>query len=401
MTMAGAVPLLQVGRPCLPRAETLLPYLRRIDEARWYTNRGPLVQMFEARLAEHFQIASARAVHVATVASCTTGLILALKAAVGQRRGGCLLPSWTFAATACAVSAAGLTGHFVDIEPDSWLIDRRQLAELLTLAPTEFAALLLVHPPGSAIDLDPWRQVALDHGLALVVDAADCFDCVRPEPGLQVISLHATKAFGIGEGGVVLSSEEEGVETVRRLGNFGFTRDRVAASPGINGKMSEYAGAVGLAALDAWPQIRARWRERAEAYRCVLATYDLDLLFPAGSACAVAMVDLGGPHAAAVAAELLGEGVETRRWWGEGCHRQPAFAEWSRGLMSVTESLAARVLGIPFHLDLTESQMNRIGQLVARALVRRKREGGISYNEPAQREPSAPEKSGRCLTPQS
>jgi len=69
--------------------------------------------------------------------------------------------------------------------------------------------------------------------------------------------------------------------------------------------------------------------------------------------------------------------------------------------MSVTESLAARVLGIPFHLDLTESQMNRIGQLVARALVRRKREGGILYNEPAQREPSAPEKSGQCLTTQS
>ena len=186
-------------------------------------------------------------------ASCTTGLILALKAAVGQRRGVCLLPSWTFAATACAVSAAGLTGHFVDIKPDSWLIDRRQLAELLTLAPTEFAALLMVHPPGSEINLDPWRQVAVDHGLAVVVDAADCFDCVRPEPAPQVISLHATNALGIGEGGFVLSSDAEGVETVRRLRNFGFGHDRVADSPAFNGKISEYAAAVGLAALDAWP----------------------------------------------------------------------------------------------------------------------------------------------------
>ena len=373
MTMGGSMPLLQVGRPCLPRAETLLPYLRRIDEARWYTNHGPLVQMFEARLAEHFQIASARAAHVATVASCTTGLILALKAAVGERRGVCLLPSWTFAATACAVSAAGLTGRFVDIEPASWLIDRRQLAELLALAPTEFAALLLVHPAGAGIDPDPWRQIAVDHGLALVVDAADCFDCMRPEPALQVVSLHATKALGIGEGGFVLSSEAEGVETVRRLSNFGFARDRVTDTPGINGKMSEYAAAVGLAALDAWPQIRARWREQADAYRRVLATYDLDLLIPAGSACAVAMVDLGGPYAAAVAAELLGEGVETRRWWGEGCHRQPAFADWACGPMPVTESLAARVLGVPFHLDLSESDMARIGQLVVRALPHRKR----------------------------
>jgi len=59
MTMVRPMPLLQVGRPCLPPAETLLTHLRRIDEARWYTNRGPLIQTFEARLAKHFQIASA------------------------------------------------------------------------------------------------------------------------------------------------------------------------------------------------------------------------------------------------------------------------------------------------------------------------------------------------------
>jgi len=86
----------------------------------------------------------------------------------------------------------------------------RQLVELLTLAPTEFAALLLVHPPGSEINLDPWRQVAVGHGLAVVADAADCFDCVRPEPALQVISLHPTNALGICEGGFGLSSDAEG-----------------------------------------------------------------------------------------------------------------------------------------------------------------------------------------------
>jgi dTDP-4-amino-4,6-dideoxygalactose transaminase len=401
MTGARPMSLLQVGRPILPRAEMLLPYLQSIDEARWYTNHGPLTQMFEARLAEHFRAANARAAHLATVASGTAGLILALRAVVGERRGICLLPSWTFAATACAVSAAGLTGHFVDVEPDSWLIDRRQLTELLAIAPTRYAVLLLVRPAGSGINADPWRQLAVDHGVALVVDAADCFDCVRPEPAPQVVSLHATKAFGIGEGGFVLSSESEGIETVRRLGNFGFARNRMVDAPGINGKMSEYAAAVGLAALDAWPHIRARWRERADAYRRVLATYGLDLLFPTGSARGVAMVDLGGPHAAAVAAELLGKGVETRRWWGEGCHRQPAFADWPRNPMPVTESLAARVLGVPFHLDLTESQMNRIGQLLARSLLRRKREAGILHREPAERELSAPEKSGLGQTTQS
>jgi dTDP-4-amino-4,6-dideoxygalactose transaminase len=83
---------LQVARPRLPPAEALLPYLRLIDETRRYTNGGPLVRRLEARLLEAVRSADSAAAYVTSVASATTGLTIALQAAVRGRRGACLVP---------------------------------------------------------------------------------------------------------------------------------------------------------------------------------------------------------------------------------------------------------------------------------------------------------------------
>ena len=359
---------LQVARPSLPRTAALLPYLRLIDESRWYTNGGPLVRRFEARVADVVRSADGAVAHFMTVSSATTGLILALQAAVGPRRGACLVPSWTFAATPCAVMSAGLTPHFVDVERDTWLADRHQIADLAGRDPGRFVALLLVQRSGYEVELGPWRELAAAHGLALVVDAADCFDCVRPGPEAQVVSLHACKALGAGEGGFITSTNRALIDQARQLANFGFTAHRVSDAAGINGKMSEYAAAVALAALDAWPQTRDCWLERAAAYRRILKDRGLDLLAPANAACATALVDLGGPFAAAAAAALLTDGIEARRWWGEGCHRQPAFANCPAAPMPVTETLAEHILGLPFHVDLDDDALTLVVDLVMRSL---------------------------------
>jgi dTDP-4-amino-4,6-dideoxygalactose transaminase len=359
---------LLVARPHLPRTDALIPYLRQIDETRWYTNGGPLVRRLEARLADAVGIADSSVAHVTSVASATTGLTIALQAALGGRRGTCLVQSWTFAATPCAILAAGLTPHFVDVEPDTWLADRRQVADLAGHAQADIAALLLVQRAGQAVDLDPWRELAAAHDLALVVDAADCFDCVRPGPEAQVVSLHACKALGAGEGGFIVSTDPALIDRARQLSNFGFSGHRVSDAAGINAKLSEYAAAVGLAALDAWPQTRACWLERAAAYRGVLAGHGLDLLAPAEAACSTALVDLGGPFAPAVAAELLADRIEARRWWGDGCHRQPAFTRWPAAATPVTDALAAQILGLPFHVDLDDEAMTLVVDLLARNL---------------------------------
>ena len=113
---------LALFRPRLPPASAILPYLKAIDSARWYSNSGPLVSSLKERLADYFGVPAGG---VVTVANGTLGLELALQA-VGARPGTlCMMPSWTFAATPAAAIRAGLTPWFVDVDAASWALSRR------------------------------------------------------------------------------------------------------------------------------------------------------------------------------------------------------------------------------------------------------------------------------------
>ncbi|MET0183006.1 MAG: DegT/DnrJ/EryC1/StrS family aminotransferase, partial [Caulobacterales bacterium] len=93
-----------VCRPWAPPAHAIAPYLERIDAARWYSNFGPLVLELEDRLAARFQSGT----RIVTVTNGTLALALTLRARA-PRGGLCLIPSWTFVATAHAALLAGLT----------------------------------------------------------------------------------------------------------------------------------------------------------------------------------------------------------------------------------------------------------------------------------------------------
>jgi dTDP-4-amino-4,6-dideoxygalactose transaminase len=93
-----------VARPRLPTAEAILPYLQQIDDARWYSNFGPLLTKLEQRLADRF----ARPTQVITVANATQALTLALQAMDLPPGGYVAMPAWTFVATAHAVVQAGM-----------------------------------------------------------------------------------------------------------------------------------------------------------------------------------------------------------------------------------------------------------------------------------------------------
>ena len=93
--------VIPVMKPQLATADMLRSYLQRIDDTRYYSNHGPLVREFEERLAVHFALDSEQ---IMTVASGTTALSAALRAVAAQVGKKCLVPSWTFVASAAAVS---------------------------------------------------------------------------------------------------------------------------------------------------------------------------------------------------------------------------------------------------------------------------------------------------------
>ena len=353
--------------PRLPEAAALVPYLEEIDANRWYSNFGPLQRRLEARLAGHYGLPKEA---VICVGSATAGLMLALATVAGERGGACIMPSYSFVASAHAVLAAGLVPYFIDVDVDAWAITPADAGAAIRTAGLPIAAVLAVAPFGAPIDVGEWDDFAEDSGIPVVIDAAAGFDTAAVGKAPVVVSLHATKVLAAGEGGFVISRDVPVVKSIAARSNFGFLGERRANAVGFNGKLSEYGAAVGLASLIAWPEKRAAIWQVTQSYRDALAQIDTvrpSPRFGDGWVSSTCNIVFDRPVADAATDALAKAGIESRQWWSKGCHREPAFAAYPRGDLSVTDGLGLRVLGLPFHEAVGEPEVARIAAAVASA----------------------------------
>jgi dTDP-4-amino-4,6-dideoxygalactose transaminase len=180
------------------------------------------------------------------------------------------------------------------------------------------------------------------------------------------VSLHATKIFGIGEGGFILSTDPSVIQAVRLRLNLGLGSGRLETVAGLNAKLSEYHAAVGHASLDEWPAVRAEWLELAGLYRRALAGAggpQLQTGFGESWVSSSLVVDTGLPDTTvAFEATLAAHGIETRRWWEYGAHAHPTTRDTVRTPLPVTERLAHSTVGLPFYRGLTGSDVERVVQ---------------------------------------
>lgn len=367
-----------VLRPQLPAANRLLPYLRRIDATRIYSNHGPLVRELEARLAGALALTAGGVASASTGTAALIGAILAAAGRASEARPFALMPAYTFVATAFAAEECGYRVRLADVDAASWTLDPGQLARDATLA--EVGVVIPVAPFGRPVPLAPWRAFREKTGIPVVFDGAASFDRIaeRPQQFLGAIpvalSFHATKAFGTGEGGCVVSTDADLMPRVERALNFGFIRARDAEVSGINGKMSEYHAAVGLAELDGWPEKRLALQTVADRYRKAMVAIGLGARFlgapDVGLTYVLFRCDDPG-EAQHVRGWLERESVDTRLWYGKGLHTQTCYAALPHGALPVTDALAPCLLGLPLAPDLTGVQIERVTRVLADALSAR------------------------------
>lgn len=345
---------LPIARPRLPAAELLLPWLQRIDANRTYTNFGPLVAELERQLADRLGVEPAC---VTTVSNATAGLTLALQATAGTRSGVCLIPSWTFVATAHAVTAAGFTPFLVDVEEASWTMTPALALEAVARIDGPVAAVMPVAPFGAPVDAAAWDSFTALTDIPVIIDAAAGHDALDLGESPSVVSLHATKILGAGEGGYVVSRNAALATEIKKRSNFGFYGSRDAHVAAFNAKMSEYHAAVGLASLQTYAADIARFRTIARLYRDRLADVGFQPGFGPDWIGSVCVARFAGGDAKWIAAHLAEAGIDSRAWWGDGVHRQTAFAGLPRLSLATTEVLARETLGLPFHVDMTEADV--------------------------------------------
>jgi dTDP-4-amino-4,6-dideoxygalactose transaminase len=337
-------------RPRIPTADHVLPYLQGMDERRVYTNFGPLADELERRYAERLGVSADR---VVACANATLGLQGAVAVSPAERF---RVPAWTFPATPLAIVGADAGLSFDDVAEDDWQIQAPR--------PVDGEGLMPVLPFGAEPDSARWRDWD-----EVIIDAAASGGAVDrdlswlPAGWAVVVSLHATKVLGAGEGGIVVFGDADRALRLREYAGFGFAERRESDIVGTNAKMSEIAAAYALAALDGWPAEEAQWR--AARALAALAEHDLGI----GSICSTYpgvtpywIVDLGSADRARTARRALDVAqIANRQWWPVPCTRMGAFAPVWGGLATpVSDRLADATLGLPFYRDLSSSDVERV-----------------------------------------
>lgn len=365
---------LHVGRPNIGDRARLMDRIAGLLDRRWLTNRGPLVQEFEERVADYLGVRHC-------VATCNATVGLEVTAAALGLGGSVIVPSFTFIASAHALKRQGLDPIFCDVNPDTHLIDPEQVEALVR---PDTSAILGVHLWGRGCDVDALRTVADRHGLHLMFDAAHAFGCSHEGRMIggfgeaEVFSFHATKAINSFEGGAIATNNDALAERARLMINFGFADYDQVVALGTNGKMSEPCAAMGLTSLESRDAIfahnRANYRRYAEGLASItgLSLVRYDSREASNYHYLVVEVDRDrfGLSRDELQHVLVAENVHARRYFTPGCHRSepyrslPAYAGLS---LPATERLSERVLCLPTGTAAGVAEIDQICRIIALA----------------------------------
>lgn len=345
---------LHVGRPNIGNREALFARLNDMLDRDWLTNNGPLVQEFEARLAEYLGVA-----HVICMCNATVALEIAIRAL--DLRGEVIVPSFTFVATAHALQWQEITPVFCDIDPATHAIDPRCIERLITPRTT---GIIGVHVWGRACDIDALEEIARRRGLKLMFDAAHAFGCshggrmIGGFGRVEVFSFHATKFFNTFEGGAVATDDGELAAKMRLMKNFGFTGYDQVIYVGTNGKMTEVSAAMGLTGLESLDFFMETNRRNYHCYRSGLAGIPgiTCIDYPETEKCNYQYIVLEVDEARAglsrdqLVQVLHDENVLARRYFYPGCHQMEPYRSYYPNaglLLPETERLTQRVMSLP------------------------------------------------------
>ncbi len=350
-------------KPDSASAENLLPWLKKIDQNGWYTNFGPLNNEFECALSRELLISDGR---LMTVANGTSALQLSLEALKLPKNTAVLIPALTFVATAVAVIRAGLSPVIADVDPQTWLLTTETAYE--AVAEHEIQAVVPVATFGRPQNVFAWDRFCEETSVPVVIDAAGAFGNQRIGRHSRVIfSLHATKILSAGEGGVIVSPDTEITERIKNRSNFGINNRQSGrvTEPGINAKLSEYHAAVGLANLERLQCHKYRRMELLKAYRSKIIQLGLPVCFQNGQEnCLLSIFNIlltEKTDINALQVFLAERGIETRRWYYPLIQNHPQFSDLScmKSLQNA-EDLSSQLLGLPFHLELSEADLDYI-----------------------------------------
>lgn len=252
-----------VTKPFLPALDEFKSSLTEIWDNKWLTNNGPVVQRFTRELCTYFGFDN-----ICLFTNGTLALQIGLQGMA--LTGEVITTPFTFVATTHALYWNNLTPVFIDIEPDFYTLDPEKVEAAIS---PETSAILAVHVYGHPCRLDALTEIAKQHNLKLIYDAAHAFGVkvdgksIAHFGDLSMFSFHATKLYHSIEGGM-LSFPDSGLKRkYDYLKNFGFENEVEVVMPGTNAKMNELQALMGSLILVHIDKIIEKRRQITSIYK--------------------------------------------------------------------------------------------------------------------------------------
>ncbi|WP_066892511.1 DegT/DnrJ/EryC1/StrS family aminotransferase [Clostridium nigeriense] len=233
--------------------------------------QGDKVEEFENEIKKYLNVKN-----VIAVSSGTAALHLALLALGIGNNDEVIIPDFTFPATANAVEHVGGTTKFVDIKLDSLCINAEKIEEVIT---DNTKVIIPVHEFGQCADMDKIMEIAKKHNLKIIEDAACALGAeykgkkIGTIGDLGCFSFHPRKAITTGEGGVIVTSNDELAEKIRVLRNHGLNiidGKHQFVMAGLNYRMTNIQGAIGVVQMKKIKNIIKKRIEMAHEYNDIL-----------------------------------------------------------------------------------------------------------------------------------
>ena len=366
-------PIIHVAQPEIGDRER--EYVLAALEAGEVSSRGRFVKEFEKAFGDYIG-----ALHAVSTCNGTTALHLAVSALGVGPGDEVIVPALTFVATANAVAYTGARPVFVEAHPRYWCLDPEKIEEKLS---PRTRGIMVVHLYGHPADMDPILDLARRHELWVIEDAAEAHGAeykgrkVGCLGDVGVFSFFGNKIMTTGEGGMLVTDNEELANRVRLLRDHGMDPKLRYWHPviGFNYRMTNLQAALGLAQLERLDSFVERKREIARSYSAHLKGID-GLSLPPDEPWAKVVfwmfcILLDGANRErrdAFMEALWKEGIETRPFFYP-IHTLPPYQQ-NGEVYSVAESLASRGINLPSGVSLTQNQIERIAVTLKRLMTR-------------------------------
>jgi dTDP-4-amino-4,6-dideoxygalactose transaminase len=332
---------------------------------------GPTVTAFEAEVADYLGVE-----HAIGVNSGTDALVIGLRTLGVDAGDEVITSSFTFFATAEAISQVGAVPIFVDIDPKTYNIDPALIDEKIT---SRTKAILPVHIFGQAADMDSILETAGKHGLMVLEDVAQAFGGEYKGQKLGTIGHIGTFSFfpsknlgGYGDGGLIATNDDEVAQEARMLRTHGAKKKYHNEVIGYNSRLDSIQAAILRVKLPHIDQWNERRRQIAEHYDQML-TGVAGVVTPhkapyARHAYHQYTVRIVDGRRDAVHNRLAEAGIATMIYYPVPVHQLPVYAQLNFNL-PLTEAAAGEVLSLPIWPQLSQTVQERVVTSLQQALA--------------------------------